>query len=90
MVAVLALISLFIALVVVLVTAWHLIGIYLALRKGRVHLAALAGGLTQIRDDTAPLTAKLGTVNGGLSALVPPLLAVNANLAAIVAVAAGK
>jgi len=90
MVTVLALISLFIALVVVLVTAWHLIGIYLALRKGRVHLAALAGGLTQIRDDTAPLTAKLGTVNGGLSALVPPLLAANANLAAIVAVAAGK
>jgi len=65
MVTVLALISLFLALVVVLVIAWHLIGIYLALRKGRVHLAALAGGLTQIRDDTAPLSAKLGTVNAG-------------------------
>ena len=90
MVTVLALVSLVLALVVVLVTAYHLIGIYLALRKGRAHLAALAGGLTQIRDDTAPLTAKLASVNGGLTALAPPLLAANANLAAIVAVATGK
>ena len=90
MITVLALISLILVLVVVLVTAWHLLGIYLALRKGRAHLTALAGGLTQIRDDTAPLTAKLASVNGGLSALAPPLLAANANLAAIVAVATGK
>ena len=90
MITILALISFILALVVVLVTTWHLLGIYLALRKGRAHLAALAGGLTQIRDDTAPLTAKLASVNGGLSALAPPLLAANANLAAIVAVATGK
>ncbi len=90
MVTVLALISLALALVVVVVTAWHLIGIYLALRKGRASLAALAGGLTQIRDDTTLLAAKLGTVNGGLSELAPPLLAANSNLAAIVAVATGK
>lgn len=90
MITVLALISLILVLVVVLVTAWHLLGIYLALSKGRAHLTALAGGLTQIRDDTAPLTAKLASVNGGLSALAPPLLAANANLAAIVAVATGK
>ena len=90
MITVLALISLILVLVVVLVTAWHLLGIYLALSKGRAHLTALAGGLTQIRDDTAPLTAKIASVNGGLSALAPPLLAANANLAAIVAVATGK
>ena len=90
MVTVLALVSLVLALVVVLVTAYHLIGIYLALRKGRAHLTALADGLTQFRDVTAPLTAKLTSVNGGLSALAPPLLAANANLAAIVAVATGK
>ena len=90
MITVLALISFILALVVVLVAAWHLLGIYLALRKGRAHLAALAGGLTQIRDDTAPLTAQLASVNGGLSAVAPPWLAANANLAAIVAVASGK
>ncbi len=87
MVTLLALVSLVLALVVVLVVAYHLIGIYLALRKGRGHLARLAGGLAQIRDDTAPLNAKLGTVNAGLSALAPPLLAANANLARIVGIA---
>ncbi len=87
MVLILAIISLVLTLVVVLVVAWHLIGIYVSLRKGRSHLAKLAGGLTRIRDDTAPLTGKLGTVNGGLSALAPPLLAANRNLAKIVDIA---
>ncbi len=87
MVTLLALVSLVLALVVVLVVAYHLIGIYLALRKGRGHLARLASGLAQIRDDTAPLNAKLGTVDAGLSALAPPLLAANANLARIVGIA---
>ncbi len=83
----LALISLALALVVVLVVAYHLIGIYLALRKGRSHLAKLAGGLTQIRNDTGPLNGKLSTINAGLSALAPPLLAANGNLARIVEIA---
>ncbi len=87
MVLILAIVSLVLTLVVVLVVAWHLIGIYLSLRKGRCHLAALAGGLTRVRDDTVPLTDKLGTVNGGLSALAPPLLAANRNLEKIVEVA---
>ncbi len=87
MVAVLSLVSLAVALVVVLVVAYHLIGIYLALRKGRIHLAKLAGGLTQIRNDTAPLNDKIETINKGLSALAPPLLAANGNLAAIVEIA---
>ncbi len=87
MVTVLALISVAVAAVVVLVIAYHLIGIYLALRRGRGHLAKLAGGLTQIRDDTRPLAGKLGTVNAGLSALAPPLLAANGSLARIVELA---
>jgi len=87
MVTILALVSLVLALVVVLVVAYHLIGIYLALRKGRVHLAKLAKGLNRIRYDTAPLNSKLGAINDGLSALAPPLLAANGNLAAIVEVA---
>ena len=87
MVMVLAWISVAVALVVVLVVAYHLIGIYLALRKGRMHLAKLAGGLKQIRDDTAPLNAKLATINAGLAALAPPLLAANGNLARIVEIA---
>ncbi len=87
LVDILALISVAVTLIVVLVVAFYLIGIYWALRQGRGHLARLAGGLTQIRDDTAPLNAALGTVNAGLSALAPPLLAANANLAKIVEVA---
>lgn len=87
LVDILALISLTLTLIVVLVVAYYLIGIYWALRNGRGHLAKLAGGLTQIRDDTAPLNARLGTVNAGLSAIAPSLHAANANLARIVEVA---
>ena len=87
MVITLSLVSLVLALIVVLVVAWHLIGIYLALRNGRRHLAQLAGGLAQIRTDTAPLNGKIATINEGLSSLVPPLMDANGNLAAIVAIA---
>ncbi len=87
MVIVLALVSLAVALVVVLVVAYHLTGIYLALRKGRSHLAKLAGGLARIRDNTAPLNGKVEAINAGLSALAPPLLAANGHLARIVEMA---
>lgn len=87
MVTFLALVSLALALAVLLVVTYHLIGIYLALRKGRVHLAKLAKDLSQIRGDTAPLNGKIATINTGLSALAPPLLAANGNLAAIVRIA---
>jgi hypothetical protein len=87
LVTALALVSVFLVLVVVLVVAYHLIGIYIALRRGRRHLARLAGGLTQIREDTAPLNDRIDTVNSGLSALAPPLLAANGNLARIVDIA---
>lgn len=87
MITTLSVISLVLALVVVLVVACHLVGIYLALRKGRKHLAKLADGLAQIRDDTGPLNGKIETINGGLSQLAPPLLAANQNLARIVEIA---
>lgn len=87
MVETLAIISLVLAAVIVLVVAYHLTGIYVALRRGANHLEALAGGLTKIRDDTAPLNAKIETINGGLAALIAPLLAANGNLGKIVAIA---
>lgn len=87
MVIALSIVSAVLALAVVLVVAYHLVGIWLALRIGRRHLEKLAGGLAQIRTDTAPLNGKLAAINAGLSALAPPLLAANGNLAAIVAIA---
>jgi hypothetical protein len=87
MVITLSLVSLVLALVVVLVVAWHLIGVYLALRNGRRHLARLAGGLAQIRTNTAPLNGKIATINQSLSSLASPLMDANGNLAAIVAIA---
>ena len=84
---VLGLITLVLTLVILVLVAYHLIGIYMALSRGAAHLQKLAGGLVKIRDDTAPLNAKVDTINGGLKALLPPLLGANANLAAIVKVA---
>lgn len=89
MVVALGILSLVLAVVIVAVVAYHLVGIYLALRKGADHLEKLAGGLIAIRDNTAPLNVKIDTINGGLSDLVAPLLAANGNLAAIVKVASG-
>jgi hypothetical protein len=87
---VLAIISLVLVLAIVVVVAYHLIAIYIALKRGADHLDKLAGGLVKIRDDTAPLETKINTINGGLSALVPPLLGANDNLAAIVKVATSE
>lgn len=86
----LGLITLVLVLTIVVLVAWHLIGIYLALKKGADHLDKLAGGLVKVRDDTAPLNAKVDTINGGLKALLPPLLGANGNLAAIVKIAQGR
>ncbi len=87
MVVALSLVSVVLALAVVLVVAYHLVGIWLAQRNGRRHLQTLAGGLAQIRADTSPLNGKLEAINAGLSGLAPPLLSANNNLAAIVAIA---
>ncbi len=90
MIMTLAYITLAVVLVIVLVLAYHLIGIYVALKRGGDHLEALAGGLIAVRDNTAPLNGCVDEINAGLTALVAPLLAVNGNLAAIVKVAASR
>jgi hypothetical protein len=87
MITFLAVVSLVLVLAIVLIVAYHLISIYIALKRGADHLEKLAGGLVKIRDDTADLNGKVDTINGGLSALVSPLLGANANFAAIVRVA---
>jgi len=82
----LAYITLAVVLIIVLVVAYHLIGIYMALKRGGDHLETLAGGLMAIRDNTAPLNGRMDEINAGLTALIAPLLAANGNLAAIVKV----
>jgi len=87
MIELLAIVSLVLVLAIVLIVAYHLIGIYFALKRGADHLEKLAGGLIKVRDDTRDLNAKIGTINAGLSDLVPPLMGTNDNLAKIVEVA---
>lgn len=86
---ILGLVTLVLSLVILLLVAWHLIGIFVALKRGADHLEKLAGGLVKVRDDTAPLNAKVDTINAGLAQLLPPLLGANSNLAAIVKIAKG-
>ncbi len=86
MILTLAYITLAVVLIIVLVVAYHLIGIYIALKRGGDHLETLAGGLMAIRDNTAPLNGRMDEINAGLTALIAPLLAANGNLAAIVKV----
>ncbi len=90
MITLFTILSLVLVLVIVAVVAWHLIGIFISLKRGGDHLAALAGGLVAIRDNTEPLNGKVDDINAGLSELVPPLLAANGNLAAIVEVAQSR
>jgi len=68
MTALLAWISLVLAVVIVLVVAVHLIVIFWALKRGADHLEALAGGLSVVRQQTAPLGAKLTALNTALGA----------------------
>ncbi len=82
--------TLIVTLAIVLVLVVYLVGIIVALWGARRSLVQLAGGLIAIRDHTAPLGEKIGAINGGLSSLLQGLLAVNADLAAIVRVAQGK
>ncbi|MDU8944321.1 hypothetical protein [Ovoidimarina sediminis] len=90
MIVLLGWVSLIVVLVIVAVVAYHLIGIYVALKRGADHLEKLAGGLTAIRDNTAPLNGRVDDINVGLSGLIAPLLAANGNLAAIVKVAGSR
>ena len=87
MIEVLAVISVVLVLAIVVIVAYHLIGIYLALKRSADHLDKLAGGLVKVRDDTRELNAKVGTINQGLSGLLAPLLSANKNLGGIVTLA---
>ena len=82
--------SLVVTLAIVLALVIYLVGIIIALRGAGNHLEALAGGLVAIRENTAPLSDDIPAINGALTALLPGLLGVNDNLAAIVKVAQGK
>jgi hypothetical protein len=75
---------------VIIVLVIYLVGIIIALAGAKRSLAKLAGGLVAIRHHTAPLGDKVGTINGGLTALLQGLLAVNGDLVAVVRVAQGK
>ena len=90
MIPILTFATLAVVLIIVLVVAYHLIGIYVALKRGADHLEALAGGLVAIRDNTAPLNSQVDEINKGLAGLVEPLLATNGNLGAIIKVAGGR
>ena len=90
MISVLTTISLVLVLVIVAVVAWHLIGIFISLKRGGDHLEKLAGGLVAIRDNTEPLNGRVDEINTGLTELVSPLLAANDNLVAIVKVAGSR
>lgn len=83
----LAVVSLVLVLAIVVIVAYHLVGIYVALKRGADHLENLAAGLIKVRDDTLDLNRKIGTINSGLSDLVAPLMGTNDNLVKIVKVA---
>ncbi len=90
MTALLLYLTLAVTAAVVLVLVVYLVGIIIALARARSSLAKLAGGLIAVRDNTHPLGQHMQEINGGLSALLQGLLAVNGDLAAIVKVAQGK
>lgn len=90
MILILAYVTLAVVLAIVLVVAYHLIGIFIALKRGADDLEALVGGLEAIRDNTAPLNGRIDGINAGLKALVAPLMESNGNLAAIAKIAANR
>jgi len=90
MITLFTILSLLLTLVIVAVVAWHLIGIFISLKRGADDLEKLAAGLVAIRDNTVPLNGKIDEINIGLTELASPLLAANGNLAAIVKVAGSR
>ena len=74
-------ITLILAGAIVLVVAYHLIGIYLNLKKTADNLELLAGGLVQINQNTTPLGDGIGQLNGGLSVLLEDFKGALGNLA---------
>ena len=85
MIGVLTFVTVVLALVIVAVVAWHLSGIYAALKRAGDHLEKLAGGLAAVRDHTGPLNGRVDAINAGLAALLPPLGGTASSLGVIAA-----
>lgn len=72
---------------VVVVLALYLSLIAVSLSRANRNLAQLVGGLTAIRDNTAPLTADLSSINSAAVALRDRLLSADGHLRAILQLA---
>ncbi len=72
--------TLVITLAIVLVVAYHLIGIFWYLKKTGDNLEKLAGGLVQISDNTKPLDSHIDNLNAGLNVLIANFLSTLKNL----------
>lgn len=88
--ALLPLITVVVVAAIVLVLVGFLLGIILALYRGQRSLARLVAGLQAVDGHTAPLASGLGAINQGLTALLEALLGADANLKAILDVAAAQ
>tara|TARA_B100000424_G_C22760950_1_gene410537 strand:+ start:213 stop:464 length:252 start_codon:yes stop_codon:yes gene_type:complete len=65
---------------IVLVVAFHLIGIFWYLKKTGDNLENLAGGLIQISANTNPLESNIDDLNEGLNVLISNFIATLKNL----------
>ena len=65
---------------IVLVVAFHLIGIFWYLKKTGDNLENLAGGLIQISANTNPLESNIDDLNKGLNVLISNFIATLKNL----------
>ena len=65
---------------IVLVVAYHLIGIFWYLKKTGDNLENLAGGLIQISANTNPLESHIDDLNNGLNLLISNFLNTLKNL----------
>ena len=75
--------SVIVAAAIVIVLVVYLVLIILALWRAGNNLAALAGGLQEVVDNTAPLADHLTTINGALGALDEGLDSVDDNLVGV-------
>ena len=65
---------------IVIVVAFHLIGIFWYLKKTGDNLENLAGGLIQISANTNPLESHIDDLNNGLNLLISNFLTTLKNL----------
>ena len=78
--AILIISTLLIVSAIVLVVAYHLIGIFWYLKKTGDNLENLAGGLIQISANTNPLESHIDDLNNGLNLLISNFLTTLKNL----------